>query len=303
MNTRVVGDRLSDAELFVAVVAAGGFSGGARRLGRTQPAVSRRIATLEARLGVRLIDRTTRRFSLTDAGRAFNERCREALSSLADAEAAAIDTGGAVRGMLRVSAPPAWARAQLAPLLPALAARHPQLTIDLLLVERYVDLVEEGFDAVIRLGPLPDSSLAGRQFSRGRYVLCGAPSHLARHGAPDDLEEVARQPALVLATSGSRARWPFRWRGRSSVVNPKAVLLTNDAALLREAALAGAGLTVLPCYLVDADLAAGDLVEVLPGARLPSWEAHILHAGRRHVAGKIRAFIDFLCARAGRSTP
>lgn len=297
MNPAPVADRISDAELFLAVVAAGGFSGGARRLRRSQPAVSRRIAALEARLGVRLLDRTTRRFALTDAGRVFHARCAAALAALADAETAATDTAAAVRGRLRVSAPPAWARAQLAPLLPALAAQHPQLALELLLLERYVNLVDEGLDVVIRLGPLPDSSLAGRRLARGRYVLCAAPAYLARRDAPRDLDQLARHPALVLATSEARARWPFRWRGRPRLVTPRPGLVSNDAGLLREAGLAGAGVTVLPTYLIAADLAAGALVELLPQARLPMWEVHALYPSRRLLAGKVRAFVDFLAAR------
>ena len=184
-------------------------------------------------------------------------------------------------------------------MLPTLAARYPQLAIELLLVERYVDLIDEGFDVAIRLGPLPDSSLAGRRLARGRYVLCAAPSYLAQCTPPRTLADIGRHPALVFSTSARRARWPFRWRGRAHTVTPRAAVVSNDAGLLRAAALAGAGVTALPTYLIGADLAAGALVELLPRARMPAWEVYALYASRRHLAARVRAFVDFVAAEPG----
>jgi DNA-binding transcriptional LysR family regulator len=286
-------DRLSDAEVFLAVADAGGFSGAARVLGRSQPSVSRRVAALEARLGVRLVERTTRRVRLTEAGALFHARCKDAVATLRDAEAAVQDAQAVVRGALRVSAPPAWARARLAPLLPELAKLHPELTLELVLLERYVDLVEEGIDVAIRMGPLRDSSLVARRIATARFVLCAAPDYVARV-RPRRVADLRRCEALVLSTSSARQRWPFRHGGQTHAVEPNACLRTNDVGLLREAALAGRGVTVLPSDLVVADLAAGRLVELLPGARLPRVEVFALLPTRRHAPTKARAFVDFL---------
>jgi DNA-binding transcriptional LysR family regulator len=287
-------DRLSEAELFVAIAEAGGFSGAARRLGRSQPVLSRRLAGLEARLGVRLLERTTRRVRLTEAGALFHQRCREALALLREAESAAAETGIAPRGRVRVSAPPTWARARLAPRLAEFAAGNPEVEIEMVLLERYVDLVAEGFDLVLRLGPVRDSSLASRTLSIERYVLCAAPSYLRRRGEPQSLDEIGAHNALVLASDRPRHRWPFR-RGRRVIeVEARGTLRTNDAGLLREAAIAGLGLTVLPSYLVEQDLAAGALVELLPTCKLPSFAVVALYPSRRQLPRRVRVFLDFL---------
>lgn len=287
-------DPISDVELFVAVVEAGGFSGAARRLGRTQPALSRRIAALESRLGVRLLERSTRRLRLTEAGALFHARCREALAVLQQAEEAVAEAAGGARGGLRVSAPPAYARSRLPAKLAAFSAAYPDVAVELVAVERYVDLIAEGFDVALRLGPVRDSSLASRIVSRERYVLCAAPSYLERHGAPASLAEISQRNCLLLATDRRLDRWPFRGGGRTQIVEVRGSLRSNDAGLLHAAAIAGAGITALPTYLVEADLKRGDLVELLPSHRLPSFTVIALFAGRRQLPRKVRAFIDCL---------
>ena len=189
--------RLSDAELFVAVVDAGGFSAAARRLGKTQPVVSRQLAALERRLGARLLDRTTRRMRATPAGTRFYESCAEVLRGLREAEDAVADATSSPRGWLRLSAPPTFARAHLAPLLPDFAAAFPQVGVEMLLVDRYVDVVAEGFDLVVRLGPLRPSSLTCCRLTTGRYVLCASPAYVRRHGAPRAVEDLRSAPPGV----------------------------------------------------------------------------------------------------------
>lgn len=292
-------DRLSDAEIFLAVVDGGGFSGGARAVGRSQPAVSRRVAALEARLGARLLERSTRHVRLTAAGEVFHRGCKEALGALRDAEALALDASAVVRGALRVSAPPAWARAVLVPLLGDVARAYPELSVELLLVERYVDLIEEGIDVALRLGPLRDSGLTARRIDGGRFVLCASPAYLRRKAAPRSVADLARHDALVLTTSSERRRWPFRERGRATAFEPRGRLASNDVAFLREAALAGQGVTVLPWYLVATDLADGRLVELLPRTRLPRVDVFALLPSRRHAPRKARVFVDLLAERLG----
>lgn len=286
--------RISDAELFVAVVDARGFSAAARRLDRSQPVVSRQLAALEHRLGVRLLERTTRRVQPTPAGALFYERCRDAVAALVEAERLATDAATSPRGRLRVSAPPAYARRHLTPLLPEFAAAFPDVTLELILTDRYVDLVEERFELAIRLGPLRSSSLASRVLSIERYVLCAAPAYLRRHRAPRSLDELAAHNCLVLGPAGSRHRWTFVERGTRRTVEVSGNLATNDAGLLHAAARAGLGITALPTYSIEDDLAAADLVELLPQARLPTVDVHALLPSRRHVPRRVRVFLDLL---------
>ena len=290
-------DRVADAELFVAVVEAGGFAAAARRLGRSQPAVSRRLAAMEARLGVRLLARSTRAIRLTATGEAFYRRCREALAILGEGEVEAADAGTTIRGCLRVSAPPTYARARMADAVAAMGERHPDVALELVLTERYVDLVTENFDIAVRLGPVAPSSLVARVIAHERYVLCAAPAYVQRGGAPRTVEDVPSHRALVLSSDRTRSRWRFRVGGRSIDVDANPWLCSNDAGVLREAALRGAGITVLPSYLVDADLADGRLIELLPTARMPRLDVVALRASRRGVPRRVTAFLDLLQRR------
>ena len=290
-------DRLADAELFVAVADSGGFASAARRLGRSQPSVSHRLAALETRLGARLLVRTTRSVRLTATGEAFYRRCREVLALLAEGEAEAADAGTSVRGRLRISAPPTYARARMSEAIAGMGERYPDVTLELVLTERYIDLVAENFDIAVRLGPVAPSSLAARVIARERYVLCAAPAYCKRRGAPRTVEDIPSHAALVLSGERTRSRWSFRVGGRSIEVEAKPWLSSNDAGLLREAALSGAGITVLPSYLVAHDLAAGSLVELLPAARMPRLEVVALHVSRRGAPRRVSVFLDLLRRR------
>ena len=292
MNTAPV-SRLLDVEMFVAVVESGSLSAAARRLQRTQPTVSRQLAALEARLDARLLERTTRRLRLTAAGRVYLERGRALLALAREADAAVADASRALRGALRVSAPPTYARMRIAPLLPAFLEANPELRLEMVLTERRTDLVGEPLDVVIRLGPLPDSSLACRLLSRERFALCAAPDYLARRGAPAAVAELAGHRCLVTETFGLRDRWVFL-APRRRVIEVSACLVSDDLGLLHAAARNGLGIAALPRYLVDGDLRSGALAPVLPAARLPAFTAHAVLPSRRHVARRVRAFIDFL---------
>lgn len=283
-------DPLSEAELFLAVVDARGFSRAARRLGRSQPAMSRAVAALEARLGVRLLDRTTRRMRLTEAGTAYAERCREAIAALRSAESAAHDAASTLRGRVRIAAPPTFARVRLAPLLPALAAAHPRIETEWVLADRNVDLVAEGFDVAIRLGPLPDSSLTARRLPRERNVLCAGPELLAREGTPKRVEDLARRNCLVLA--GDRVHSLARFGARK--VELTGNLASNDMGFLHAAARAGLGIAVLPSWLVADDLRDGALVELLPRTRLAPIDVWALVAAGRAAPRRVRSVVDFL---------
>lgn len=291
--------RLQEAETFVAIVEAGGLSAAGRRLARTQPTVSRQLAALEARLGVRLLERTTRQVRLTTAGRVYFERCRALLDLLRDADESVADLSGAVRGVLRVSAPPTWARRRIAPLLPAFLAAHPELRLEVSLTGARADLIGSHVDLVVRLGPLPDSSLSCRVLSTERFVLCASPDYLREHGVPATVAALARRRCLATETFGLRSQWSFRRAAsRAAVaVSVAPALVSDDLGLLHDAVRAGAGVAALPEYLVADDLATGALKHLLKAYRLPSFRAHAMLPSRRHVPRRVRVFLDFLAAQ------
>jgi DNA-binding transcriptional LysR family regulator len=287
---------IQDVEMFVAVVEAGSLSAAARRLARTQPTVSRQLAGLEARLGARLLERTTRRLRLTAAGRTYFERCTALLALAREADAAVADTHRAMHGAIRLSVPPTYARCRIAPLLPAFLTRHPELRLEMLLTDARTDVIGEPLDLVVRLGPLPDSSLACRLLSREQFVLCAAPAYLRQHGAPASVAELATRACLATERFGLRRSWPFRG-ARRQTVEVSARLISDDLAMLQEAARRGLGIAALPSYLVADDLRAGVLKPVLPRERLPSFNAHALLPSGRHVPRRVRALVDYLAAQ------
>src|SRR5262245_8237938 len=295
MNTlRVAG--IQDVEMFVAVVQAGSLSAAARRLARSQPTVTRQLAALETRLGARLLERTTRKIRLTAAGRAYFERCTAMIALAREAEAAVLETNRDVRGAIRLSAPPTYAHKRLAPFVPDFLARFPDLRLEVLLTGTLSDVVGEPLDLVVRLGPLPDSTLACRLLSREQFVLCAAPGYLARHGTPKTLAELATRKCLVTETFGLRNRWVFLGP-RRQVVDVPSCLVSDDLGMLHEAARLGVGIAALPSYLVEDDLRAGTLAPVLPREQLPRFSAHAVLPSGRHVPRRVRAFVDFLAAR------
>ena len=299
MNSAAVSG-IHDVEMFVAVVEAGSLSGAAQRLSRSQPTVSRQLAALEARLGARLLERTTRKIRLTAAGRVYFERCNALIALGREADAAVAATHSDVRGVLRLSAPPTYARVRIAPLLPAFLESYPHLRIEMVLTSARDDVVGLPLDLVIRLGPLPDSTLACRLLSREQFVLCAAPGYLRRHGAPATVAELASHTCLITETFGLRDRWVFLGP-RRQVVEVSASLVSDDLGMLHEAARLGLGIAALPSYLVAADLRAGALAPVLPRERLPMFTAHALLPSARHVPRRVRAFIDVLAARLRQS--
>jgi DNA-binding transcriptional LysR family regulator len=292
--------RLDDAEMFVAIVDAGGMSAAARRKGRSQPTVSRQLAALEARLGVRLIERTTRKFRLTTAGRAYFERCQTLLDLLRDADGVVADMSDSMGGSLRVSMPPTYARRRVAPLLPAFLDVHPELRLEIVLTGARADLVGSHVDLVVRLGPLPDSTHACRVLSREAFILCASPDHLEAHGTPLRVADLAERRTLATETFGLRSRWIFRQGQRRATVDVRPSLVSDDLGLLHEAARAGAGLSVLPEYLVADDLASGALVRVLPRHRLPAFRAYAVLPSGRYVPRRVRTLVDFLSLRLRR---
>ena len=290
--------RLSDAELAIQVVDAGSFSGAAEASGISQPAVSRRIRALEDRLGARLFERTTRHVRPTDAGLRYVARARRALLELAEAESDVSRGAELASGVVRVSAASAFARNQVVPRLAAFHATYPEVRLELDLVDRYVDLVEEGYDLAIRVGAPRSTGLVARKLGSGRMHLCAAPSYLRRNPAPRAPRDLSAHSVLVMKTYTPKARWSFvRGRGgrrEVSRVRLEPVAIHNDAESLRLAVRAGVGVSILPDYLAGDDLRRGRLVELLPSHRAGSFDVHALFTERRHLRPSVRAFVSFL---------
>lgn len=283
--------------MLASVVAHGSLTSAARELGTTTSAVSKRIARLEERLGTRLLERTTRRVALTDAGQELHERAIAILAAVDDAEAALTRHAGTPRGTLRVSAPVILGERHLAPLLGELVGAHPELHVDLALADRFVNLVEEGFDVAVRIGRLDDSSLKVRRLARVPVLVVGSPAYLARRGTPRRPEDLARHECLRYSLVPARHEWRFRVRGREVSVATTGRVQINHGGAMREAVLAGLGLAVLPKLNIAEELRDGRLVSVLEEYHRRDLEIAAVRPAGRQPLPKVEAFIRLLAAR------
>lgn len=287
-------DRFEEMRVFAAVVEAGGFTAAAARLGMSKAAVSRHVAELEERLGVRLLHRTTRRLSTTAEGELFHARCRELLDRLEEAEAELGSGSTTAQGVARVNVPLSFGLMHLAPLWPRLLERHPGLELDVSLSDRVVDLVDEGYDLAVRIGQLPASSLVSRRLASTRLVACAAPAYLAAHGAPARPAELARHAVIGYSLFASGDTWSFSGPAGEESVKVQPRMRTNNGDTCRAAALAGQGIILQPSFMVGADLAEGRLVELMPGWRSIALGIYAVYPSRKFLAPKVRVIIDFL---------
>ena len=286
-------DRFAAMTAFAKVVEAGSFAGAAARLDVSVSAVSRHVAELEGHLATRLLHRTTRRLSLTEAGREFYERCVQLLGDLEEAEQAAHAGGVAPRGTLRLSVAITFGSRHLAPVLASFMARYPDLRLDVELSDRAVDLVEEGFDLAVRIGLIGSQQLVGRKIAETRLVCCAAPEYLARHAPPRVPEDLATHVCLAYAYLPSRNTWHFRGPdGREHAVRIGGPLHANNGRFLEAMAIAGAGVIYEPDFIVGPDLRAGRLVRVLAGWELAPSPVFVVYPSRRHLSAKVRVFVD-----------
>lgn len=275
---------------FVRTIETGSFSDAARLLGASPSAVSKSVARLEARLGVRLIQRSTRTLALTAEGALYFERVAPLIQALADAEQA-LRTPDDVSGLLRVAAPSDLGRTVFAGWAERFARAHPRLKLELGIADRQVDLIREGYDVAIRVGALLDNRLTARRLTVLQPVLVAAPAYLARCGQPAERADLADHACLRYLTPAGP--FPWTWADGSSLV-PDGPFDTNDGVVLRQAALAGAGIAQLARIAVADDLAAGRLDIVLPHLPMPGLEVHALHAYGRQAPQRVRLFIAFL---------
>ncbi|MGO1078093.1 LysR substrate-binding domain-containing protein [Inquilinus sp. CA228] len=286
-------DRLTSMAVFVRAVDAGSFAAAAEALGLSAPMVGKHIRFLEDRLGARLLARTTRRQSLTEVGRAFYDSCRNVLAEAEAAEALAQDLRAVPRGRLRVNAPVTFGAHQLMPMVARYLRAHPEVSIEVTLSDRIVDLVEEGYEAVIRVAPLPDSGLIARRLRPYRLVACAAPAYLAERGTPARPEDLGSHECLGFAHWEPRDLLQFTGPdGAMHSVHVRGRFSVNNGQALRSAALEGLGIILQPEGLLRDDIAAGRLVRVLPGYDPPSRPMHILFAPDRRPTPKLRSFID-----------
>jgi len=291
-------DRFDSMRIFAKVVESSSFAGAAARLNFSTGMVSQHVKALEERLGARLLNRTTRKVSLTEVGRAYYERCTRLLADIEEAEHAVSDLQAAPRGDLRVNATPSFGMMQLAPAIADFTGRFPEVSVELMLTDRIVDFVDEGFDLAVRVEPMRDSSLIARQLAPCRLVICGAPSYIREHGKPRAPADLADHNCLTLTGSSYLRSWHLTAAGRAPLdISPSGSLRANSAAVLMCAALAGHGLACLPTYLAGEALCSGRLVTVLDDFVAPPLILRALYPHSRYLSPKVRAFVDFLAER------
>lgn len=284
-------DRLDELAVLIAVVEQGSLVGAARRLRRSPPAVTRALSALERRVGARLIERTTRRLSPTGAGRALAEESRALLSAYD--EAVAEISPAPIRGPLRVTAPVQFGKRHVAPLVTAFLQKFPQTQVELVLNDRYLDLIDEALDVAVRIGALSDSSLLVRRVGEVRRLVVASPDYLARRGTPAKPAELAAHDTIFsTSTNAELLEWRFGSRGRTRVVRLSPRLLVNDVDARLAAARAGQGIVRVLSYQVAEDLAAGTLVRLLRTHEPPPLPVQLVAASRVHMSPKIRAFLD-----------
>jgi DNA-binding transcriptional LysR family regulator len=289
-------DKLMAMRVFVTVVDSGSQSAAAEQLDQSRPAVSRYLAELEAWAGARLMHRTTRKLSLTDAGNEVLPRCRQVLALTDDLRSAVALPDSAPQGLLRLTASSSFGHAQLARVLAEFGALHPAVSIDLVLLDRAVNLVEERIDLAIRISNDLDPNLIARRLTVCRSVVCAAPAYLAKHGRPKMLAELSEHNCLSHFYYG-KSLWNFEQGGEPASVVVGGNLSANDTSSLLQAAIAGAGVALLPTYLAAEPLRAGLLLALLPDAKPADLSIHAVYASRKHMSAALRAMLDFLVER------
>lgn len=297
-------DTVTGLRLFIRVVETGSFSKASTDLGLTQPTATKHVAALEKRLGARLLHRSTRGVTPTEVGAAYYDQCKLIARQLEDADNLAALMQSRVRGTLRISTSVAFGRRVLVPMVLRFMQQHPELQVELSFEDRYVNLVEHGIDLAIRMGRLADSSLGARYLGTNHWVLVGAPSYLQHHGTPTTPGELTGHAALIYSTVQGDDLWHFTGSQGDAPPRPLAVpvrgpLRSNSLSALLAAARAGMGLAVLPRYVAQESLRAGQVLPLLPGWALPAQEMHAVYPSPRWVPTKVSGFVDWLQGQFG----
>jgi DNA-binding transcriptional LysR family regulator len=293
-------DRLREMEMFVRVVESGSFSAAARNFGMGQPAVSKTIAGLEDRLGVRLLVRSTRRLSPTEAGMAFYERALRAITETNEAEAAAHGAAARLEGRLRILAPVTFTRLHVIPKLGAFLDAHPKLRLELVMDDRMVDLLAENIDAGLRLGVLSDSALPARKLAQADRLVVASPDYLARRGLPKTPADLLKHDAIIYGQGVVEQEWIFRRGTSEKSVNLKARLMLSAAEGVREAVLTGQGFAISSRWMFAPEIASGAVVSVLQEWSLPPMDLWVIYPSGRLSTAKARAFVQWFEQIIGR---
>ena len=287
--------RFSDLEAFIAVVEAGSFTAAAERLDVAKSAVSRRVSSLEERLGVQLLRRTTRRLNLTETGKSFYEHSARILADLDEAEAAVLQQHGELRGQLRVALPLSFGAGHMYRPIAEFSRRHPRVRFDLDLNDRRIDLIAEGVDLAVRIGRLADSSLIARRLFEARTVICASPDYLERRGTPQTPDELADHDCLVYSNLPDPAKWVCNDAdGVRHAIEVPMTMMASSGDFLCAAAIEGLGLVMQPTFIAGDAISRGELQPVLTDYAWPVTPAYAIYPPTRHLSYRVREFIDFL---------
>ena len=292
-------DKLNSIRAFTKVVQHSSFAAAARDLRLSRSAVSKHVIELEQELGVQLLSRTTRSVTATENGQAYYERCLAILSDLEEADLSATRLQAEVRGLLRINAPMSFGTLHLARAVADFMEKYPDLRIQLLLSDQQVDPVQEGFDVTLRIADLPSSSMIARRIAPARRAICASPSYLARHGAPNHPDDLRGHACLTYGHLATGNQWKLTGPDGDHWIAIPWTLCTNNAEVLRDAAVQGRGIALLPTFIAGADFQQGRLATILPGYQAPEISIYAIYPETRHLSLKVRVFIDFLVERFG----
>ena len=287
-------DHFKQISTFVDVATKGSLSAAARAEGIAPAMIGRRLDALEERLGVKLLQRSTRKIALTNEGIAFLDDCQRILADLEDAETAVSERSARASGHLLVSAPAGFGRQHVAPLVPSFLSEHRDVSITLSLNDRVVDLIGEGIDVAIRIAALSDSNLIGVKLADNKRVVVASPAYLRKHGAPASLDDLTKHNCLAMSSDGSQRGWTFRQNGKNVTIKVNGNMACNDGAVLHDWALSGKGLAWRSMWEVGTEIETGELVTVLDEFAAPGNDIYAVFAQRRHLPLRIRAFVDVL---------
>jgi DNA-binding transcriptional LysR family regulator len=297
-------DRLTSLGIFVAAVEEGSFAAAARRFGLSAAMAGKHVSALEAELNARLLHRTTRRLSLTDTGQTYYERCKRILEAFDEARREASDSQGTARGELRVAAPVTFGAMHLGEVVAHYMEDHPHVNVEVLLGDRYVDLIDAGVDVAIRIGRLEDPGLVTRRLAPCRMVVCASPAYLKRHGTPRKPDDLMRAQRLAFSEAVSAGDWTLHDRkNRTHVIDGPCRMTANNTQMLLASAIAGAGIVYGPTFVFGAHIRRGELVALLPAYRAADLTIQAVYPSARRIPLKVRRFVDYLAETFGDEPP
>lgn len=282
---------------YAAVVSTGSFTQAADRMGISRALTSKYVGRLEEHLGVRLLNRTTRKLNLTEVGRAYYQRCRQLIEDLDELEAAVRHQQASPQGQLRIAAPTTFGESYLTPLVADYLNQQPGVDIELVLADRFVDIVDEGFDLAVRIGSLDDSSLIARRLAPMKVSVCASPAYLKVAGIPLHPRDLAQHNCVIDTNIKDPEQWMFMERARPLRIRVRGRFRVNSAQAVREMLLTGAGIGLCPRYVIDEDLRKGRLALLLQDCQCTEYGVYAVYSHSRHLAAKVRTFVDFLVDR------